>query len=66
MPMLHKTTEQVADELDTTRVNLNVYLFRHPDLKPRLQLPSGDLMWTEEEIQAVREARRTRRLASRK
>lgn len=61
MPMLHKTTDQAAQALGTTRINLNVYLYRHPELKPATQLPSGELLWTDEEIESVREARANRR-----
>lgn len=59
--MQFKTTAQAAAELGTTRINLNVYLFRHPDLKPKPKINHDDLFWTDDEIAAVREARRAMR-----
>lgn len=61
MPLSHKTTAEVAEQLGMTRVGINQYLYNHTDLKPKGQLPSGDLMWTEAEIQALRAARSTKR-----
>lgn len=46
-----KTTAQTAARLGTTRPILITLLARHPELRPATQLPSGDLLWTEEEIQ---------------
>lgn len=66
MPMLHKTSDEAAQALGITRVNLNVYLYRHPELKPATQLSSGELLWTDAEIERVREARETRRSVKRK
>ena len=67
MPISHKTTTEVAEELGITRVGLIQYLYNHTDLKPQGQLPSGDLMWTEAEIQALKAARAAnRRPTSRK
>lgn len=56
--MDEKTTSQVAVQLSTNRKTINMFLSRHPELRPvkRLQ-PSGDLLWTEEEIQRLIERR---------
>lgn len=48
-----KTTTQVAQMMGTARSKLIVLLGRHPDLKPVQQLPAGDFLWTEAEIERV-------------
>lgn len=56
--MNEKTTAQVADQIGTSRKNLNLYLVRHPELRPAKRLqPSGDLLWTDEEIERLIETR---------
>jgi|GEM_PF-5142769 len=56
-----KTTEQAALELGMSRPVLIVYITRHPELRPCAQLHKANLlMWTDEEIEAVRMARATR------
>lgn len=56
--MDQKTTAQVADMLGTSRTSLNTFLSRHPDLRPTMRLqPSGDLLWTEEEIERLKQAK---------
>jgi len=53
-----KTTEQAAGELGINRQVLINYIGRHPHLRPASQLPkAGLLMWTDDEIEAVRQAR---------
>jgi len=60
--MSEKTTAQVADQVGTSRKNLNLYLVRHPELRPAKRLqPSGDLLWTEQDIQRLIETRATRK-----
>ena len=60
--MAQKTTEQAADELGMSRPVLITYVRRHPELRPANQLhKAGLLMWTDEEIDAVRQARATRK-----
>ena len=60
--MAQKTTEQAADELGMSRPVLITYISRHPELRPANQLhKAGLLMWTDEEIDAVRQARATRK-----
>lgn len=56
-----KKTDQAAQELGVTRDNLRVYINRHPELKPRTALHASLYLWTDLEIQAVREARRAMR-----
>lgn len=52
------TTAQVAERLGTSRQAINVYLQRHPHLRPALQLqPSGNLLWTEDEVQRLIDAK---------
>jgi len=46
-----KTTGQVAEMMGTTRPKLIVLLSRHPELRPAVQLPAGDFLWTQEEAQ---------------
>jgi predicted DNA-binding transcriptional regulator AlpA len=59
--MAQKTTEQAANELGMSRPVLINYITRHPELRPQSQLhKAGLLMWTDEEIEAVREARANR------
>jgi hypothetical protein len=56
--MNEKTTAQVADMIGTSRTSLNTFLSRHPDLRPAKRLkPSGDLLWTDEEIERLKEAK---------
>lgn len=56
--MNEKTSAQVAERMGISRTSLNTFLVRHPELKPALRLqPSGDLLWTEEEIQRLIEAK---------
>jgi DNA-binding HxlR family transcriptional regulator len=60
--MAQKTTEQAAEELGMSRPVLITYISRHPELRPVNQLhKAGLLMWTDEEIEAVREARANRK-----
>ena len=60
--MVQKTTEQAAIDLGISRPVLINYITRHPELRPANQLhKAGLLMWTDEEIEAVREARATRK-----
>lgn len=59
--MAQKTTEQAAEELGVSRPVLINYITRHPELRPANQLhKAGLLMWTNEEIEAVRQARASR------
>lgn len=53
------TTAEVATQLQTTRQNIIMLVFRHPHLRPATKLPSGDFMWTAEEIAAVTTHRAT-------
>ncbi len=56
--MEKKTTEQAATELGMSRQGLINYISRHPKLRPETQLyKAGLLLWTDEEIQAVRKAK---------
>jgi hypothetical protein len=53
-----KTTEQAAAELGLSQPSLLNYLSRHPHLKPVTQTHKrGALLWTDEEIAAVRTAK---------
>ena len=61
-----KTTDQAAQELGITHENLSIYINRHPELKPASSLHTNLYLWTDAEIQAVREARTRRRPISRK
>lgn len=57
-----KTTDQAAQELGITQDNLKIYIWRHPELRPASSTPKENmLLWTDEEIQAVKEARTARR-----
>ncbi len=59
--MAQKTTEQAAEELGMSRPVLITYISRHPELRPANQLhKAGLLMWTDEEIEAVRQAKANR------
>ena len=50
-----KTSAQASDLVGTKHRNSLVgYINRHPQLKPKMQLPSGDYLWTQAEIDAVR------------
>jgi hypothetical protein len=56
-----KTTKQVAEELGLSETNLIVYLNRNPQLKPaNRHYEKGAFLWTDEEIEAVRQARAIR------
>ncbi len=56
-----KTTDQAASELGISRSHLITYISRHPELRPAGHIPKANfLLWTDEEIQAVREARAIR------
>lgn len=56
--MDQKTTAQVADILGTSRTSLNTFLSRHPGLRPAMRLqPSGDLLWSDDEIERLKEAK---------
>ena len=46
-------TAEVAARLKIQRKSLVNYILRHEDLKPVEQLPAGDFLWTEEEIQSL-------------
>jgi hypothetical protein len=55
-----KTTQQVAAQLGVSEPNLIVYLNRNPQLRPaNRQHEKGAFLWTDEEIEAVRQARAT-------
>lgn len=56
-----KTTSEVVPDVGLTHQSLINYLTRHPELRPEEKLPSGDYLWTDEEIQRLREARERRR-----
>ena len=57
-----KTTDQAAAELGISRPLLITYISRHPELRPASQIHKANLLlWTNEEIEAVREARATRK-----
>ena len=50
-----KTSAQASEIVGTaSRNSLTVFIKRHPDLKPKVQLPSGDYLWTLEEIERVK------------
>ena len=61
-----KTTEQAAQLLGIKHETLSIYLSRHPELKPADSLHANLYLWTDAEIEAVREARTQRRPISRK
>ncbi len=49
--MNFKTSAQVAEILGMSWQSLNMFLNNHPELRPVKRLaPSGDLWWTDEEI----------------
>lgn len=52
-----KTTRQVAQMVKTTRARLLADIGRYPELKPALQLPDDGYLWTEAEIEEIREHR---------
>lgn len=56
-----KTTDQAAQELGIKHETLSVYINRHPELKPAQSLHANLYLWTDAEIQAVREARANKR-----
>lgn len=57
-----KTTEQAAAQLGLNQTTLITYLSRHPDLRPASrQEKAKALLWTDEEIAAVRKARAWRK-----
>ncbi len=59
--MESKTTEQAALELGMSRPVLITYISRHPELRPAGQIHKANLLlWTDEEIEAVRQARAIR------
>ena len=48
------TTTQVAERLGMHRNSVTKMLSLHPELKPtRSLIPSGTLLWTEEDVQKV-------------
>lgn len=54
-----KSTSQAAEELGITRKTLVVWLYRHPECKPTAKIePSGDFLWTDQDIEKVRESRK--------
>ena len=56
-----KTTDQAAAELGISRPLLITYISRHPELRPANQIHKANLLlWTDEEIEAVRQARAVR------
>jgi len=56
--MNNKTTEQAAIELGLSRPSLIAFISRRPHLRPATQLHKAGLyLWTDEEIEAVREAK---------
>lgn len=56
--MSEKTTSQVADLLGTGRPSLITFLSRHPELRPEKRIePSGDFLWTDAEIERLKEAK---------
>jgi hypothetical protein len=59
--MLLKTTRQAAEELGISHTNLRVYINRHPELAPAKSMHENMNVWTDEEIEAVRQARATKR-----
>jgi len=59
--MAIKTSSQVARELGITREALMMYLQRHSELRPTQRIePSQDFIWTDEEINKLIEARKTK------
>jgi hypothetical protein len=57
-----KTTDQAAQALGITQDNLKVYIWRHPELRPAHADPKVSMLfWTDEEIEAVRQARASKR-----
>ena len=55
-----KTTDQAAQALGITQDNLKMYIWRHPELRPKQADPKVSMLyWTDEEIEAVRQARTT-------
>jgi len=48
-----KVSLEVAAQIGISRKTLTVYLVRNPDLRPSERLPNGDLLWSEEEIEAL-------------
>lgn len=59
--MLLKTTKQAAETLGMTHSNLRSYIMRHPELAPANSMNDRMRVWTDEEIERVREARKQRR-----
>lgn len=56
--MSEKSTSQVAGLLGISRPSLITFLSRHPEVRPEKRIqPSGDLLWTDEDIERLKEAK---------
>jgi hypothetical protein len=56
-----KTTRQVAQILKSTRSRLIADIGRYPQLKPVVQLPTRDYLWTDAEIERIKAHRASRK-----
>lgn len=55
-----KTTAQAAEIIGISRKTLIVWLYRHPEFRPKNRIqPSGDFLWTDDEIEKVAESRKS-------
>ena len=51
-------SNQVAQELGTSYNALHMWLSRHPEYRPVRRFSGDDLLWTVEDVDRVRQARR--------
>lgn len=50
-------SRHAATQIGITLTNLQVWLARHPEYRPQRRISGDDLLWTDEDIERVKEAR---------
>lgn len=53
----YKTTKEVAQQLGIGHNSVTSICCRHPHIRPRTKLPSGDLMWTDQDVERLKRLR---------
>lgn len=53
----YRTSREVAQLLGIKLNSLTAICSRHPQIRPGKRLPSGDLMWTETDVERLRRLR---------
>jgi hypothetical protein len=51
------TTEQAATQIGTSHMALLVWINRHPEYAPKLQMGKGALVWTQADIERAKAGR---------